>query len=312
MFKKINTTTLVIILVLLGGLALLNKFYFSKKSESTFDSSFIKIDSSAVSQIVIYPKAEKGKEIKLIRNGSAWNLQNDKVKTAADTAEVHRLLASFVDLKTSSLAAEDKSGWGDFQVSDTAGSRIKFITDNNQTYEMIVGKFGFSGGRSGVTYMRHKGEDAVYSVEGYISFNVNRDFTSWRMKTVMAGNKDTWSSLTFTYPADSGFTLVKQNNKWMVNGFVADSNKTNQYLTQLANKQSPGFIDQYTPNGSPIYTVTISGSNPSKPITVQAFPADSTQKFIIHSSLNPDAWFSEAKNPIVDGIFVRKEHFLKQ
>src|SRR5271154_5182922 len=117
MFKKFNTKTLIIILVILGGLAALNKFYLSKKGESTFDASFVKIDTSAVTQILIYPKAEKGKEIKLVRNGDAWTLQNDKMKTSADTSQVHRLLAGFADVKTSSLAAEDKSGWGDFQVT---------------------------------------------------------------------------------------------------------------------------------------------------------------------------------------------------
>src|SRR5271163_3177326 len=109
MFKKFNTATLLIILVILGGLALLNKYYFSKKSESTFDASFVKIDSSAVTQIFIYPKAEKGKEIKLTRNGKGWDIESDKVKTPADTAQIHRLLASFVDVKSMSLATEDKN-----------------------------------------------------------------------------------------------------------------------------------------------------------------------------------------------------------
>src|SRR5260221_13354545 len=134
MFKKFNTRTLVIILLILGGLAALNKFYFSKKGESTFQTEFVKIDTSTVTQILIYPKAEKGKEIKLTKTEKGWELQNDKTKTMADTGDVHRLLAGFADVKTSSLAAEDKTGWTDFQVSDTTGSRIKFITDGN-TYE---------------------------------------------------------------------------------------------------------------------------------------------------------------------------------
>lgn len=313
MFNKFSTKTLIIILVILGGLAALNKFYLSKKGESTFETSFIQIDSAAVTQVLIYPKAEKGKEIKLTRNGTAWDLQSDKVKTTADTGEVHRLLAGFVDVRASSLAAEDKSGWGDYQVADTSGSRIKFVTVDNKSYEMIVGKFGFNpAARNGVTYIRHMGDEKVYAVEGYISFSVNRDFTSWRMKTVVSGNKDNWTSLTFSYPADSSFTLAKQNNQWLLNGQTVDSNKTSQYLAQLANKQSTGFVDGYVSTNAPVYSVSISGNNLSKPISIQAFPSDSTQKFIIHSSLNPDAWFSELKNPIADGIFVGKQHFLKE
>lgn len=312
MFNKFSTKTLVIILVVLGGLVLLNKYYFSKKSESTFDTIFVKIDSAAVTQILIYPKAEKGKELKLTKTEKGWELQNDKTKTMADTAEVHRLLANFVDVKATSLAAEDKAGWADYQVADTSGSRIKFLAGND-TYEMVVGKFGFnSAARNGVTYIRHMGDEKVYAVEGYISFIVNRDFTSWRMKTVISGNKDNWTSLSFTYPSDSSFTLIKQSNHWMINGQLVDSVKTDQYLTQLTNKQSTGFVDGYVQNGSPVYTLSISGNNQSKAIMVQAFPADSSQKFILHSNLNPDAWFSELKSPITDAIFVGKSHFMKQ
>src|SRR5882724_5219157 len=101
MFKKFNTSTLIIILLVLGGLAALNKFYFSKKGESTFETTFLAIDSNAVRQILVYPKAEKGKEIKLTRNGKAWNLEYDKMKSTADTTAVHRLLAALVDVKTS-------------------------------------------------------------------------------------------------------------------------------------------------------------------------------------------------------------------
>jgi hypothetical protein len=322
MFKKFNTKTLLIILVILGALVALNKFYLSKKSESTIDEYFVQIDSGTVKQVFIYPKNEKGKEIKLTKTDKGWEVTDGKMKSNADTAEVNRLLASFANVKTLSLAAEDKSGWGDYMVADSAGSRIRFISDDNKTDEMIVGKFSFNpAARNGATYIRHANEDKVYSVVGYIALNVNRGFTSWRMKTVMAGNKDSWNSLTFSYPGDSSFTLVKQNNKWMlypvgnssngVNGQPVDATKTDQYLTQLANKQSSGFLDGYIQNAASVYTLSVSSGNQAKTVTIQAFPADSVQKLVLHSSLNPDAWFSESKNPVAQSIFVGKQQFLR-
>jgi hypothetical protein len=56
--------------------------------------------------------------------------------------------------------------------------------------------------------------------------------------------------------------------------------------------------------------VNISGSNQPVAITVQAYPADSTQKFIYHSSLNPDAYFSEAQSNLLSRLFVGRQHFL--
>lgn len=311
MFKKLNTTTLIIILVILGGLILFNKFYKSKKEESTFRNEFVKIDSASVSQISIFPKVEQFKEIKLVKNGSAWELQNDKIKTAADSNAVHNLISSFADMKSLSLAGQDKLSWGELQVDDTSGTKIK-ITAGDKTYTMVVGKFGFNpNSRSGITYIRHADEEAVYAVDGFLSFTVNQGFSTWRNKTFIQGNKDSWTSLTFTYPGDSSFVLSKEATGWMVNGQPADSAKAAQYLSTLSNMPGGGFVDSYTPSSTPIYSLTINGMNQS-PISVVAYPADSVQKLILHSSLNKDAYLSEGQSNLAGRIFLGRTHFLNQ
>src|SRR5207237_8357648 len=124
------------------------------------------------------------------------------------------------------------------QVADTSDTRIKIITTDNHTYDMVVGKFGYNpAARNGLTYIRHADEEAVYAIEGSLSFTVNQDIDAWRNKTFITGNKDNWTSLTFTYPGDSSFMLSKSNNQWMVNGEKADSAKTAQYFNPLANLQ---------------------------------------------------------------------------
>jgi len=305
MFKKFNTKTLLIILVILGGIAAYSK-YSSKKSENTFREEFVKIDTSAVTQILIYPKADKGKEIKITKTEKGWELQNDKIKTAADSNAVRSLLGNFADVKSVSLGAADKSGWGEMQVTDTSGTRIKIIT-KDQTYDMIIGKFGYDpASRNGMTYIRHADEEPVYAIEGFLSMSINQGFNSWRNRGFIHGNKENWNNLTFTYPGDSSFVLTKQNNTWMVNGEMADSTKIVNYLNGLANMQSSGFVDGYTPSSTPVFTLSIQGNNQPAAISVLAYPADSTQKFILHSSQNADAYFSEAQSNIAGRIFVGK------
>jgi len=311
MFKKLKTSTLIIILVVLAGIVLLNKFYFSKKSESTFTDEFVKIDSSRITQVLIYPKVEKGKEIKITKQAKGWELQNDKVKTMADSNAVRNLIASLGDMKSTALAGADRSSWKDLETDDSTGSRIKIITGDNQTYDFVVGKMGFNQNtRSAVTHIRKKDEEAVYTVNGWLSFSVNQPFSGWRIKTIVNGNKDNWNTITFTYPGDSSFVLAKQNNTWIVNGSVADSAKTAQYLNQLASAQSNSFADNYTPSSTPVYTLSIQGNNQPAPVTVVAYPADSIQKFILHSSLNNDAYFSDAQTGTVNRLFVSRNNFL--
>jgi hypothetical protein len=313
MFKKFSPTALVIVLVVLAGIAVLNKFYFSKKSESTFNSEFVSIDTDHVSEILIYPKAENGKEIKLTRQAGGWELSNDKVKTKADSAAVRNLIAGFANITSNALAGADKSSWAGLQVDDSSGSRIKILTSDSKTFDMVVGKFGYNAAtRNGVTYIRHTGEESVYAIDGFLSFSVNQPFSGWRNKTFIAGDKENWSSLTFTYPGDSSFALQKQDNRWLVNGQRADSAKTAQYLGGISTLQNNSFADSYTPSSTPVFTLSIQGNNLSAPITVTAYPADSATKFILHSSLNPDAYFSDAQPRMAEKIFVGCGSFAAQ
>src|SRR6187401_3032741 len=98
MFKKLNTRTLIIILIVLGAIVAINKYRQSRGGENTFNEEFIKIDTATITQILIYPKVEKGKEIKLTKTGISWELSNDKVKTAADTNAVKQLVSAFAEI----------------------------------------------------------------------------------------------------------------------------------------------------------------------------------------------------------------------
>ncbi len=309
MFNKLNTKILLIISVVLIGLIALSK-YQSKKSENTFREEFIKIDTSLVQQLLIYPKSEKGKEIKITRTKAGWELQNDKVKTFADSNTVREFLKNFVDMKSVSLAAQNKEGWEDLQLYDTSGTIIKIIC-KDQSYNIVVGKFAYSNEtRSGLTYVRYLNEEAAYTVSGFLALNVNQGFNSWRKKTFISGNKNNWTSLTFTYPGDSSFVLNKNNNLWTVNGQPADSLLTEQYLNRISNMPCSGFMDAYTLGATPIFTLSIQGNNQHSPITVNAYP-DISQKYILHSSLNADAYFSEAQSRIAESLFVGRNKFLK-
>jgi hypothetical protein len=311
MFKKFTTKNLIIILVVLGGIVLFNKFYQSKKEESTFEDVFVNIDTALVSDIYIYPQVEKGKEVHFKRNGKTWEVENGKIKTFADTSAIRYLLSQFVDMKSVSLSGQDKSSWKELQVSDSAGTKIKIVVPG-QTYEMVVGKINYNqSSGSGSSNIRHAGEEEVYTVQNYLSFAVNQPFNSWRNKTFVNFSKDNWTGFSFSYPGDSSFVLEKTSDTWMVNGEKADSAKVAQYLSQVSSMQSTGFVENYSPASTPVYTVTMKGNNLSSPVIVRAFPADSTQKFILHSSMNPDAYFSESQSHLADRIFVGKKYFEK-
>ncbi len=312
MFKKFNTTTLIIIFVCLGSIALFNKFYQSEKDERTFREEFVTIDTAAVISISIFPKVENGKEIKMTKNGQKWELQNDKIKTNADSKAIRSLLSEFSKLKSVGLAGQDKSTWKDLQVNDSTGTKIKIMTNDNHTYSMVIGKLEYSNSSgNGLSYIRHSDEKEVYSVQGYLSLNVNQPFNTWRNKIFITGNQDNWTTFSFSYPGDSSFTLNKIKDYWFIDEENADQDKAKNYISQLVSMQSSGFVDGYSPSSTPVFKITINGGSPLSKINIQAYLADSTQKYILHSSLNPDAYFSEAQSNLADKLFIGKKYLLK-
>ena len=310
MFKKLSTRNLLIILLVLGAIVFYTNYRDSKKGESTFRSQFVTIDTASISTVLLYPKAEQGKEIKFTKNGAKWDLQNDKIKTFSEPATVMGLINSFANLKAQSLAATSKSKWDELLVGDTSATRIKFITSDNQTYDIMVGKFGYNNEtRSGTTYVRMHEEEEVYSVEGFLSFSVNQPFNSWRKRVLTTGGQENWTKLTFIYPGDSSFILSKQNNQWMMADRVCDSTLTANYISSIANLNSDKFLDNYNPGlNNPVYTLNIEGNNQS-PITIKAFAADSTVRFAIHSNLNADAYFNDAQSQLAEKVFTTQKKF---
>jgi hypothetical protein len=183
MFKKLNTTSLLIILALVGGIVIFNKFYQGTKDESTFRPVFVRIDTAAVNSISICPRVEQGKELQLLKKNRHWELHYEQVETDADTGAVKSILAQFAEIKPLSLAGQDKESWVALKVADSSGTKIKITTTDHKSYEMVVGKFTYSpSSRSGMTYIRHANEDAVYAIQGFLAFTVNRPFPSWKSK----------------------------------------------------------------------------------------------------------------------------------
>lgn len=311
MFSKLNTKTLLILMALLGGVVAYTYWSDSEKGESTFRADFCSIDTNAVTQILIYPKADNYKEVKFTKAGTNWELSNDKIKTVVDSQTVRGLLTGFALLKAQSLAATSSDQWNEYLVGDTSGTRIKFVTPS-KTFDIMVGKFGYNNQtRSGTTYVRMYDEKEVYSVDGFLSFMVNQPFNSWRNRIITKGGQESWKQITFTYPADSGFVMTRDSAGWLIDGLRADSAQATSFIQAIAQLNSSEFADDYKPGANaPVYTVTIEGDN-FVSISIKAFPADALMRFAVNSSLNPEAYFDDAKSDIISRLFVSKSKFLK-
>ncbi len=315
--KKFNNRILLIVLVLFVAVFLVARFLKTGKTEKSFKTELFALDTAEVSAILIYPKAENLKEIRFSRDGNNWTVTKGEVTSDAGENSVKSLLAQLVQVKPKRLAARSKDKWEEFQLTDSLATRIKVIEKGGkESVDLIIGKFTYQqsdnpyGGRgnvTGTTYVRLGNEEEVYAVDGFLSMSINREFNSWRDQRVMNTRKEDVTKLIFTYPADSGFIVLKKDTLWMMNNYAVDSLAMDQYLSSLSYMDHSEFKDDFKPLQNPDFQLTIEGNNFS-PVSIQAFMLTGDQ-YVINSSLNPKSYFSSDFEGLFSKIFKPGSHF---
>jgi len=311
MFKNISSKNLLIIFVVLFATAAFFICYDSSHEIRTFKKDIANIDTSAVTSISIYPKVTNHKEVRLYKEGNYWQVKIDNNKSVpAEESKVRSLLNTIAGIKANSLAAQDESRWSEFKV-DSSGTRVKVFEGNDNTLDIILGKFSYQQPRSMASYVRIKGDKNVYQVNRFLEYSFNQKPDYFRNNAIVKDDFSNWKELTYTYP-DSSFRMVKDTSgQWTINNIRTDSTKTVNFLRTLSQVTGNEFIDNPDPSllGKANYTLTIESTIAGKPgaITVSAL----SDQLIIHSSQNPDSYFNGNANSLWKKIFAGKSHFLK-
>ncbi len=299
MFK--SNKTLGIIFVLLLAVTVIVFITNTGKKERTFRKDLVKIDTAKVTEILIYPKSQKGKEIKLSKEKEGWKVLLDNGRKAPVPAnKIKGIFTQLLSVKPNRLVARSKDKWSAYEV-DSSATRVVIMEDGNKKLDLVIGRFNFKQPRSMTTFVRLNNDTDVYEVDGFLSMSFNRSVNDFRDNTVIKGDYKKWNRLIFDYPADSSFQMTKVKNRWTAGVEILDSAKTEQYLKKIAHVNNSSFADNVEPGNlqKPDYVLTIEGED-GKTITISAY-ADSTRT-IISSSQNPGTYFSDKK--LFDKIFV--------
>lgn len=326
MLKKFSNKTLIIVLAVLVILLLVNKFFFSAKHEKTFKTELFGFDTSAITAISLYPKAEQGQEIRFSKESDGkWMVAKDNKKAEADLSAVDKIVNGLLQIKPERLAAKKKDKWRDFEVTDSLGTRIKLYAGKNEVADVYIGKFGVQQRNDmpqgmnfnqqnnirGISYVRLADEDEVYAVEGFLTMTFNQGYNSWRNRTVTKLNSDNITKVVFSYPADTGFVLENIDSTWLVSGVPVDENKVKSYLKTLSNQSNSNFADDFVAARQPILKISIEGNNMA-PVSIECYPGNTENNFILHSSQNPAVYFSSDASGLYKNVFKGKSEFLMQ
>jgi len=293
---------LAVLFVVIAVITIIVYFPSGNKTERTFRTELVEIDTSAVSEIIISPKSMNGESFRIFKSDNIWNVTLADDKTANVPKEkVDRLLGQLLEIKPLRLAARSKSKWSEFEVDSTA-TRVVVKEDGSNVLDIVIGKFLFQQPRNVSTYVRLSNESDVYLVEGFISMTLNQGADAYRDNNIVKGDYNNWDKLVFNYPADSSFQINKVGKKWMSSNTALDSVKTDKFLSQLSRLTNSEFIDNFnTESVSPNYELIIS-SNGSTITTVYGYQSDSL--VIVNSSINRESFFDISKNNFMEKLFV--------
>jgi len=303
MFRQVSNKVLVIVFIILLLSAVFVFFIDGGKNERTFRDILVNIDTTAVNEILIYPKSQNHKEVKLFKEKENWRVTLSGNKSALVpgkrmTDVFNQLLA----IKPQRLAARGEDKWSEFQV-DSTGSKVIVKQGDKVVLDLIIGRFSFQQPRSMLTYVRLSNDADVYVVDGFLDMTFNKGANIFRDAAIINDEFSNWNQLQFIYPSDSSFTLAKSGNDWLINGMKTDSLNTFNFLNRLSRLTDTKFIDDFSPENpaAPVYKLNITTED-FQFIEINGYKEN--KRYVISSSQNPEAYFDG--NSAGASIFIGK------
>lgn len=233
------------------------------------------------------------------------------VSSRAEAMSEHYIFKLIQGITPDHLATNDPAQWKDYDVTDSSGTRIVLLNNADTIIDILVGKFSYNAQmKRAMSCVRLHNQNEVYGVDGFLTMNIASDFVSWRDRQLIAGTPQTWTKLTYTYPADSGYTVAHDLMAgWQVNGAKPDSLGLTQLLLKLSQQNYGTFVNNFDTNkAQPLYSLKVEGTNMNT-FVIKAYPADTANKYAITSSLNPGAYMSGKTQDMFKNIFLSKSAF---
>jgi len=323
MSKRFNNKKLIYLLAGLIVILLLTIIVKIPKENATIKSRLFDLDTLQVSKIILYPKINNGIPVEFNKNNMKWSVQQGDIISATRNGAVQNMFTEALNIKPQRLVTRDKSKWKEFELTDSLGTRIKFLNNKGKvmtdlmigkfTYKQVANPYGGDGGNNirGTSFVRLFNEKEVYAVDGFLSFYFNLKFEDWRDNSFIKADKNDITNVRFIYPADSSFNISKEGAIWRVESQETDSVNVENYLNTLVLLNGQYIKNNYKPVLSPISQIMVEGNNLLN-ITIKCFKVEGVDEYILNSSLNPEIYFTTGTDGIYKKLFKSREYFVKK
>jgi hypothetical protein len=326
MLRKMNMRTLSVVFFVLAVAFAIHKIT-EPKIVGNLSGNLVSFAPEDCDKILISPRGDDDPVIVIRKDAKGkWivKTENSAKEFMADSSTVKRTLKTMSQLKPIRMATQNKDRWEQFEVTDSAGMGVAFYNDDNILADVIIGRFTYIPSPMAAqmrqrnpymrqnpgtmsTYIRRRGEDEVFAVEGFLSSQIRTDVNHFRDKSLFSLPNDFKYpvELSFKVPGDSSFVLTQTNGQWMIGEVRADSAAVADYFKDIRNLKVRSFANKEPENIT--HKLTIKDRNGLTSVIEAEFNKDST---LIMSNQYPDNWALDKNNYLFDKIFVSKSSFL--
>jgi hypothetical protein len=306
--KKNNRIILIIFVVLLAAVGA-NELIKASRGERSFRKDIVEMDANDIRKLVIIPKNAGNRNVEVFQQDTLWKLKVEDKLFAADQEMIKGIIDELAAMTPERLVANKREAWAEYDITDSLGVRLSVFGKGKDEVRLTLGRFSYNQAtRKPSTFVRVNNEKEIYAVEGYLGMTFNREINNLRDKNLFRGNQNDLTQIRFTYPADSSFTLTKQDNKWLADGLPVDSASMAGYLNAVSYLIGSEFRDDFIVASAPVETwkVEISGLN-MKPVEIKGYT--DSRGTILLSSENSSTCFSGDPGQLFYKVFQRKSAF---
>ncbi len=317
MFSKMSNKTLVIVFLVLG-VALYFAIFFDH-SDSSYKNEVVNIDTAKVTTIK-FSLPDKD-DFELIKNGNNWMMKSGNTQSDADQNRVKALLTQMAPLKTIRVGGNLSDNKAKFGLDDKSALKIDFLNGDKTLSSLYLGKVNYEAPEAGgqnlysrgnqgrmTGFAYAKGDNTAYMVDGYLKISYG-DENAFKNKVLIHADPKAVSEINLQ-SGNATLKLIKNNDKWMVDGQEVDSTETAKYLNSITRLSGYEFLKKDAIKGiSPVGSVTVKTGDAGM-IRVDAYPVDSVT-FALVSNQNHGNIVKDKKHRIFDRLFKEKGYFLK-
>ncbi len=302
---------LIILVIALAGVYLLLEVFDKNPQESTMLSTILTADTALIDKMVFYPEMMNREEVVLEKTAGTWTVAHEGKSYHADPSTIQMILTTLKNSKVEQLVGTKEEDWSKFELTADQATSVVIEAGGKRVADLFLGGFDFNETTQiPTTYLRVKDDVKSYSVSGYLDGSFNRDVNAFRLRTITELDAASFTRVSFEYPADSSFTLSKNNDIWFSNMQACDSVAVSTYLSSLSRMGSTNFVsnDVDVSSLSGDFVIRIEGEG-FEPVEITAFTGHPTYSTVIQSSTHPDGLWDGGASELFSRHFVSPRRF---